>query len=397
MSRARALSLTLLASTQVAADWPQFLGPERNGVSRETGLAAAWTGRGPRELWRVPLGRGYSGASVVDGVLFTMADTADGQHVLALDALTGALRWDAVIDAPYMDAQGYHGPRATPTVAGDRVVTVSAGGRVVALARTDGRALWTTDLTQRIGGERPTWGYSGSPLVADGRVYLSAGGTAGVLALSLADGEVQWSQGSWGAAYSSPVRAFLGGRDQILFFTAAGPVGVAPDTGSLLWSFPWTTSYEVHAATPLVLPGDRVFIASGYGVGGAMIELEGATPRELWRSKSVKNKLSTSVVHGGHLYGFNEDRLTAVDVRTGAPAWDAMGYGRGSLVLVDDHLLVLSEACKLTLHRASPTADTLVGASWDGLTAAPCWTAPAVAGQIVYARDATSLVAVDLR
>lgn len=382
-----------------AADWPAWLGPERNGASRETGIAAVWTGAGPRELWRAAPGKGISSLAVVGGVAYTMSDDASGEHLIAYDALTGAVRWQARVDAPYIDAMGFHGPRSTPTVVGDRVVSLTGRGTLFALSKADGHLLWSVDLVGGLGGKRPTWGYSGSPLVSDGKVYVGVGAEEGrgVSAFSLADGRELWHAGDWGAAYSSPVRARLGGVDQVVFFTSTGPVSLTPDAGAVLWSFPWKTSYDVNAATPLVLPGDRLFIASGYGTGAALLQLAGSGPTELWRGKSMKNKMATSVLHDGRLYGFSEEHLVAIDAATGATLWDQTGYGYGTLLLVDGHLLVLSEDGRLFLAPASPAGFAPLGAAYKVLNDKHCWTVPAIANGVVYVRDNLHVVALDLR
>ncbi|HMV67801.1 MAG TPA: PQQ-like beta-propeller repeat protein [Myxococcota bacterium] len=392
--------LVLLSALAVAGDWPAWLGPDRDATAHEPGLAAVWTGPGPRELWRTPLGKGISSLAVVDGVVYTMSDDAAGEHLDALDALTGKPRWRARVDAPYIDGMGFHGPRSTPTVIGDRVVSLTARGTLFAAARADGRVLWSVDLVGSLGGKRPTWGYSGSPLVSGDRVFVGVGADdgQGVAAFSLSEGKELWHTGGWGAAYSSPVRATLGGVDQVVFFTASGPVAVAPDTGASLWSLPWKTSYDVHAATPLVLPGDRLLISSGYGTGAALLQVGGAAPTEVWRSKSLKNKMATSVLYQGALYGFSDDHLVAVDAATGTALWDETGYGYGSLLRVDDNLLVLSEDGRLLLAPASKQGFTPLGASaYKVLHDKHCWTVPAIAGGVVYVRDNLEVAAFDLR
>lgn len=393
------LFYALAVVSSQAADWPQWLGAGRDGSSAEVGLPAVWAKDGPRELWRKPAGKGISQVSVAGGVAYTLYDDAGGEHLIALDAGTGALRWSARLDAPYIDQMGFHGPRATPTVAGDRLINLTARGSLVASATADGKLLWSIDLVAGLGGARPTWGYSGSPLVSDGRVYVGVGGPEGqgVAAFSLADGRELWHVGAWGAAYSSPVRTKLGGVDQVVFFTAAGPVGLTPDAGALVWEAPWKTSYDVNAATPLVLGGDRLFVASGYGNGGAVLQVGSGGATELWRGKSTKNKMATSVLHQGTLYGFSEDRLSAVDAATGATVWEQLGFGYGTVMLVDGHLVVAAEDGRVGVSPATRAGFSAVGITYQILHDKHCWTAPSLSNGVLYLRDNTDVVALDVR
>ncbi len=389
-----ALALLLLPLL-LAADWPQWLGPSRDGQSTETGLAAGWAGL--EQVWKVPGGLGYSSLTVADGAVYTMADRGEDQIVLKLDAATGEELWTARVDDRYKDAMSYHGPRSTPTVAGDTVVSLSGNGMLVALHTATGTVKWQLDLVETLGSTSPTWGYSGSPLVDDGKIYLVAGGSKdhGLLALSLATGAVLWKQGRYGVGYSSPVRMTLDGIDQVIFFASDQAVAVLPEDGRKLWSQPWSTSYNVNAATPLQLGPDLVFISSGYGHGGAALrfDAEKGTIKELWKTKRMKNKLATSVLLGDTIYGFNEEKLTAVSAKSGEELWSHKGYGRGTLLAADNHLIVYTERCQLALVEADATTLKQVGEIKAGLTGEPCWSAPAIANGMIYARDGAEITA----
>jgi outer membrane protein assembly factor BamB len=390
--------LWITAQIAAAADWPQWLGPARNGSSTEQGAPAVWGAEGPRELWRVSGGRGMSGVVVAGGVAFTQYDDASASHLVALNADTGALLWDAPVGPPYIDGQGFHGPRATPTVVDDRVVNLTPQGKLFAVSRKDGRELWSVDLGA-LGGTRPQWGHSGSPLVSEGRVYASVGGVDGssVAAFSLADGSVIWRSGSGSAAYSAPIRATLGGVDQVVFFTAAGAAGVKPDSGAPLWSVPWKSAYDVNAATPLVI-GNGLFISSGYASGaGALLDFSQGAPVEVWNTKSLKSKLATAVRSGDSLYGFSEDKLVAVNVRTGEEQWSQLGFGYGTVLLTDGHLIVAAADGRVAVAVASPTGFRTVGITYQILEGSRCWTAPSLSNGRLFLRDNTSIVALDVR
>lgn len=380
-------------------DWPQWFGPARDGQSDETGIGAGWAD-GVRELWRVPIGPGYASVAVADGAVAAMTTRGDEEQLLLLDAATGAERWRSRVGGAYIDGMSYHGPRATPTIVGDRIVALGGNGGLVAVSRATGERLWAVDVVKTYGGERPQWGFSGSPLVHGGRVYLTTGSEAGkgLVAVDLQTGAPVWAAGSFPAGYSSPIHATLGGVEQIVFFTGEAAVGARPTDGSVLWSHPWPTNYDVNAATPLVVGSNRLFIASGYGVGAAMLLVDDAQQvTELWRTKKMKNKTSTSVLVDGTLYGFNEETLTAMDATTGDVRWTAADYGRGTLLHADGHLVVLDDQCVLHGVKADPKAHKPVGGTFKVGAGSPCWTAPALAHGVVYARDGADLVAVEVR
>lgn len=389
------LGLCALSTAALAESWPNFLGPTRDGVVRETGLVDGLA-RGPRELWRRPLGRGYSGIAVAGGGAYTMAMDGERELVVALSTASGVDLWRTALGgAP--DNAGYPGPRATPSVVGDVVVALSSGGVLAALDRTTGAIRWKVDLVAQLGGSVPTWGYSGSPYVEDGRVLVAAGGSAGLVALSLADGSVMWKRPGFDAAYATPRPAELDGVQQVLFFAAEGVVGLRPTDGSLVWQHPWTTNYDVNAATPVVVGSDRVFVASGYGVGGAALLVNGSSAIELWRTKAMRNKLATSVVSDGHLYGFNEDQLTCVRVLDGTTTWSQSGYSAGTVTVVEGKLLVLDGQGRLTVVAGDPAAHRVVVPSRPLLSSGPVWTAPSIADGVLYARDTAEVVALELR
>jgi outer membrane protein assembly factor BamB len=398
-SRARVALLPLVLLTS-AADWPQWLGPQRNGLSDEAAVVKVWSTTGPKVLWKANPGIGYSGVAIADGRAYTLGSVGEDELLIAFDALTGAQLWTHRLDSAYDDKMGYDGPRATPTVVDGKVVALGAKGVIAVVDAKTGAPVWSHDLVRSFRGGVPTWGYSGSPLVSDGKVFLSAGGrdSNGLMAFSLADGSTAWTQGEWGAGYSSPVRTTLGGVDQVVFFTATAVVGTVPGTGKVLWSHPWTTSYDVNAATPLVIGPNQLFVASGYGTGAALLELgPGNAVSEVWKTKRMKNKLATSIRYGDHLYGFNEEQLTALDLATGEDTWSDGSYGRGTLIGVGDHLIVLSETCEVSLIKAAPDALKIVAPAEKLLEGKPCWTVPSLANGIVYLRSPSELVALDLR
>jgi outer membrane protein assembly factor BamB len=384
-----------------AADWPQWLGPDRDGTSVETGLRQSFAASGPPVVWKRALGPGFSGISVVGSRLTTMTADANHEFVVALDAASGRELWRSPVGARFGDRMGGDGPRSTPTMDGDRVIALGAKGRLAALDGASGRQLWSVDLTGDLGGSAPKWGYSASPLVHGGRVFVDVGGSAGrgLAAFDRRDGRVIWAAEDDRAGYSSPVLIRPMGIEQIVFFTGRRIVSVSPDAGVAFWSLPWKTSHDVNAATPLLLGSDRLFISSAYGTGAAMLRVgrdgDRLVARELWKSTAMRNKMTTSIVHGAHIYGFSESTLTCVDAMSGEVAWEKDGYGRGTLLLADGRLWALSEECELVVASARPDRYAEQG-RWRVL-GDRCWTVPSLANGRLYLRDETHIASVDLR
>ena len=388
----------LATSPAAAGDWPQFRGPDRDGISEES-IRTAWPESGPPVLWRAPLGKGYSGISEVDGRLYTLYDKGDDTWAVALDADTGREIWRYRLDDHYRDGQG-DGPRSTPTVKDGVVYALSAQAVLAALDAQTGEKIWVKDLGEAYGARVPTWGVSVSPLVEDGRIYLDVGGPPGysVMALDKKTGEAVWGSQSDIPGYSAPVIATVDGQRHLVVFTGTRIVGLDPDNGRLLWKRGWETSYDVNAATPIFVPPNRVFVASGYGVGGALLELRrtegGWSAEEVWKTRGMKNQFSSSILHGGTLYGFDDGTLKALDLASAEERWKVRGFGHGSITLAGDHLVVMGERGQLALVEATPEeyrkkAETRI---FKGKT----WTVPTVADGRMYLRDEKEIVALDV-
>jgi outer membrane protein assembly factor BamB len=394
------LALGLLgAGAAPAADWPQFRGPNRDGVSRETGLLKSWPAGGPKVLWKVPLGEGYSHIAVANGRLFTLYSQGSQELAVALDAATGKLIWRVPIDRKYQSDMG-NGPRSTPTVEGDLVYVLSGNGRLAALAAKDGRKVWEHDLPREFGARVPGWGASTSPLIEGNLLLVDVGGRNGksLAAFDKKTGKVVWTSQNDIAGYSAPIAVTVGAVRQVIFFTGTSVVSVSPKDGRLFWRVPWRTDWDVNAATPIFVPPDKVFISSGYGVGSALFQIKAAggraTAEEVWRSRGMKNQFSSSVLHNGTIYGFDDSTFKAIDAATGKERWKQRGFAHGSLILADGHLIVLSErGCDLALVEATPQAYREKGRT--EVLSGKCWTAPTLANGRLYLRNEGELVALD--
>lgn len=394
------VALTALAGAVAAADWPQFRGPDLDGISAETGLLEAWPEGGPEELWRVPLGEGYSGISVVGGRAYTLYVTGGKEILGVFDTASGTELWNYPVGEPWKDMMG-NGPRSTPVVADGVVYVLGAHATLAAVDVETGKEIWRQDLKKTLGARPPTWGVSTSPLVEGDRLILDAGGRGGhsIVALDRATGKLVWHAESDKAGYATPLPLELGESRQVVMFTGTQVVGVDPADGRVLWKRPWKTSYDVNAAMPLFIPPNRLFVASGYSTGAALFELqpEGDSVRvtEIWTNPRMRNQFSSSIYHEGHIYGFDNGTFKCLDAATGEEKWAVReGFGHGSLTLADGHLYVLGDRGKLALVEATPegyrekgTVEILEG---------KCWTVPTLSGGRLYLRNEQEMVALDV-
>jgi outer membrane protein assembly factor BamB len=343
----------------------------------------------------------------VDGRVFTQTKEKNQEVVVCLDAATGKDLWRYRYDCDYAAHKTFTGggmpasrtgPRATPAVDGDRVYALGATGILLCLETKTGNKVWQQDLLKLAGRDCPTHGYCGSPLVVGDRLYVEPGGPKGksVAALDKKDGSVLWQALDDPIGQSSPVWAEVGAAPQVIFFTGAGAVGVAPADGQVLWRFPWKTTPLIHIATPLYADG-QVFISSDYGTGGAVFRVkEKGEPETVWNKRTMQNHLSTSVLFEGHLYGVSQGRLCCLDFRTGEVKWDKTGLGRGWVIVADGHLIALGDHGELFFAKATPKEYAEVSRcdvlDKDKLT----WSAPVVSGGRLYVRNEDALVALDL-
>ncbi len=390
----------VLCFSPARADWPQWLGPDRTGISTETGFLKTWPKNGPEVLWKKNLGAGFSGISVADGRVFTMFAEGDDEFVVCLDEESGDEIWRLRTGGMFEEWQGGDGPRSQPTVNGERVYVLGAEGTLYALKAGNGETIWTVDLVGGLGGRFPRFGFSTSPLVEGDFLYLEAATRNGTfLALRRDDGKVAWASQSDVASYSSPIAVDLAGARQVVYFSGDALVGLSPADGSLYWRYPWKTSYDLNIATPILVPPDQVFISSGYDHGAALLRIEagsgGFSVTRVWESRRMKNHFGTSVLVGDYLYGFDNAILKCIEARTGKEQWKHRGYGKGALMYADGHLLLMSDNGRLALAEATPDGfEEKAGAQvLDGRS----WTMPTLANGRVFVRDMRKIVCVDLR
>jgi outer membrane protein assembly factor BamB len=392
----------LLAASALAADWPQWLGPERNGSSPERGLLTTWPAGGPRVLWKVAGGDGYSAVAVAGGRAITLVQRDGAELALALDAGSGKELWTARIGPAYKNAYG-NGPRSTPAIEGNRVFVTSVTGPVVCLEADTGKDVWRRDLLKEFGAKNLPWGLAASPVIEGDLLLVIPGGKgAGVAALAKLDGKVVWKTGDDKAAYASPMPVTAQGQRQVIFFTAPGLLAVTADTGRELWRVPWVTEFDVNICTPLPV-GDTLFVSSGENVGCALFRLKGQEkPEVVWESKGkksvMKNYWANAVAHEGHLYGLAGEFDKQIDLRclelaTGKVLWSKANFGKGAITLADGHLFMTTKPGDLVLVRATPKAyQELARVKLLGENR----TVPTIADKRLYLRDRENILCLDI-
>jgi outer membrane protein assembly factor BamB len=393
-----ALGLVAQAMAQTAALWPQWRGPNRDGISKETGLLKQWPAEGPPLVWKATgAGRGYSSFSIADGKLYTMGLRGNREFVIAFDIATGKEAWATAHGSAFRNDRG-DGPRGTPTVDGDRVYALGGNGDLSALDAKTGKIVWTKNVLKEFDGQNITWGISESPLVLGNKVLVNPGGPgASIVALNKADGSVIWKSQSDKAGYSSGIPVEINGTTQVVFFTSERAVGLDAKDGRLLWDYSRPANNVANVATPIVR-ANRVFISSDYGTGGGVVEIKPDNKaQEVWFTKDMRNHHSSSVLIGDYLYGFSSAILTAIKFDTGEIAWRDRSVGKGSLVYADGNLYCFSENGVVGLVEATPTGYKEKGRFRIPQDSLPTWTHPVVAGGRLYLRDQDTIYAFDVR
>jgi outer membrane protein assembly factor BamB/uncharacterized membrane protein YhaH (DUF805 family) len=383
------------AAAPVSAEWPGFRGPHRDGSVSGLRIKTDWKSAPPVEVWRRPIGPGWSSFAVGDGLLYTQEQRGEFEAVSCYKAATGEPVWTHRDAARFWESNAGAGPRATPTLQDGRVYTFGATGILNALDGATGAVVWTRDAASDTGIKLPLWGFSSSPLVVDDVVIIAAGGLLAGFDRNI--GDLRWRGPKGGDSYSSPHLLTLGGTAQVVLLTASGATSVAPADGKVLWKHAWPGFAMLQ---PALVADGGVLITSASAAGGigtrriAVAHAAGGwTAEEVWTSTGLKPYFNDLVVHHGHAYGFDGGILACIDLQDGKRTWKGGRYGHGQLLLLTDQdlLLVLSEEGELALVAADPGQFTEIARipAVEGKT----WNHPALAGDMLLLRNGREMVA----
>ncbi|MEM7353527.1 MAG: PQQ-binding-like beta-propeller repeat protein [Acidobacteriota bacterium] len=398
-----------LAAVAETQEWPQWSGPDGDFTVAAGALAESWPEAGPRQLWKRPLGKGYSSILYRDGSLYTMYREGDNEIVVALDAATGTTLWQ-YRDVPKFwrdmtDAYG-EGPNSTPLLVGDCLVAPSIAGGLRCFNVSSGELIWQRDLPKDFGRRRriEEYGYSANPMAYGGHVLVLVGGDQhAVVALSSSDGSVVWKSASGGVSYAQPSIIRLAGRDQFVYFSQQGVVALDPTTGETLWDWP-IEFYNGNHLTPVISCDDEhLWVGSQFDSGGGRLlrirsQDGGLHPEQVW----FDSRLSTShwplIRRGELIYGsIGRNKLsflTAFDWRNGKVVWKERGYHKAQILLADGKFLFLTEDGRLVLARMS--SEGLEVLAQAQVMARPSWTVPTLVSSTLYLRDEEHILALDL-
>jgi outer membrane protein assembly factor BamB len=377
-------------------DWSGFRGPQRDGIIRGVQIETDWSRSPPVELWRRPIGPGWSSFAVHGNLVYTQEQRGEDEVVSCYDLATGEPVWRHRTAVRFWESNGGAGPRATPTLNNGRVYALGATGILNALDAEYGSLLWSRDMASDTGTKVPGWGFASSPLVAGDVVIVAAAGT--LAAYDLSTGNPRWFGPAGGWGYSSPQGVTIDGVAQIVLLNGGGAMSVSPVDGTLLWEHRWSGGSIVQ---PALTPDGTVLIASvdsaASGIGTRRIAVAhragGWTVEERWTSTGLKPSFNDLVIHKGHAFGFDSSILACIDLEDGRRAWKGGRYGHGQLVLLPDQdlLLVLSEEGELALVRAASDGFTELARfpAIDGKT----WNHPVLVGDVLLVRNGEEMVA----
>ncbi|MGB0327786.1 MAG: PQQ-binding-like beta-propeller repeat protein [Akkermansiaceae bacterium] len=415
------LFLSLTASVLEAKDWPQWRGPDRTGISSETGIIKNWKDSPPKLLWKVKgSGKGYSSVSIANGVLYTTGNfegDQTGQGVSAFSLKDGKLLWQTAV-TDFVPKHGYQGARSAPTVDGDHLYITTSNG-VIACLNTSGKLVWSKEFKKEWKGKMMSgWGYSESPLVDGDRVVCTPGGSnAFMVSLDKKSGATKWKtkvdpeklgkKGKDGAGYSSIVISNGVGVKQYVQMTGRGVMGVRAKDGKFLWNYNQVANSTANIPTPVVV-GDHIFCSTGYGTGSALLKLKsegsGVVAEEVYflKPKVLQNHHGGMVLVDGHIYcghKHNGGDPICIEVKTGKVKWGpvkGVGNGSGCVTYVDGHLIYRYQSGHVALVKATPEKYELKGSFMPAHQEDKSWAHPVVVDGKLYLREQDQIMCYQL-
>jgi outer membrane protein assembly factor BamB len=398
-----ALAPVTAGNTPPEAEWPQWRGPLRNGLSSETGLLKQWPANGPAVAWSITnLGEGYGSLSIKADRIYVQGTKGSESAVFCLNRADGKTIWSASL-GPKVDESRGNGPRGTPTLDGDRLYALTENGDLACLREGDGSRVWGKNILKEYGGSNPKWLISESPLVDGNRLIVSpGGGGAGIVALDKMTGAEIWraKELSDPAGYSSCIVADVGGVRSYINFTAGAAVGVRASDGKLMWRYTDVANRVANCTTP-ILADNKVFFSSAYDTGGALLNLTAQNgevkAQEAYFTRDMMNHHGGMVLVDGYLYGFSNSVLTCIEFNTGKMMWRERSVGKGSITYADGMLYLLGEKQLVGLAEANPKAYVEKGRFPITDHGRDSWAHPVVLGGKLYIRNQNELTCYDVK
>ena len=409
MVRYRSMAtLVLVAGLSVmphaqSTDWPQWRGPDRTGLSKETGLLKQWPSAGPPIVWATSnLGEGYGSTAVAGDRVFVQGLRGRDSIASSLNRADGKMVWSKVIGPGTTNDRG-SGPRGTPTVDGDRLYVLTESGDLACLSTSDGSTVWRRNILTDFNAQNIGWLLSESPLVDGRNVIVTPGGrNAGMVALDKMSGKTVWAtrELSDEAGYASAVAGDVQGVRTYMTLTSDGGVGVRASDGKLMWKYRRVANGTANIATP-IFSDNKVFYSSDYGTGGVLLGLKAqggeVTAQEIYFTRDMQNHHGGVLLVNGYLYGFNNSILTCLEFATGKLMWRDRSVGKGSLTYAEGNLYIQSEDNVVGLAEATSTGYREKGRFQIADSGLPSWAHPVVSGGRLYIRNQGRLTAYDVR
>ncbi|MBI5759026.1 MAG: PQQ-binding-like beta-propeller repeat protein [Planctomycetales bacterium] len=388
-----------------AGDWPQILGPNRNGIAVDEKLTESLPEAGPKTVWSRPVGSGFAGVAVAKSIVVLFHRQGDDEVVEALDAATGQPRWKTPFPTSY--GGGYsddHGPRCVPVIDNDRVFVFGAAGNLHCVTLADGKKIWSRAAAREFNAPESYFGAGSTPVVEAGKLIVNVGGkgSSGLVAFDVNDGHTVWQATDEQASYSSPVSVTLDGVRHVIFVTRLNATSIDPDSGTVRFRFPFgQRGPTVNAATPVIV-GDHVFLTASYGIGAVSAKIGKTDAKVAWSKPDVmSSQYTTPIVHAGNLYGIDgradipPAHLRCVDPKTGRVLWSKDDFGKATLILADEKLVIVKTDGTLVLAKPSPSSYRELGRA--KILSSTSRALPALANGLLFVRDTDTLKCVDLR
>ena len=387
------LLIPFVAFSQTGLDWYQFHGPNRDRISVENDWRTNWAEKDPKVLWTKPIGIGFASISVAGNRVFTMGNADNKDTVWCFDSETGKQIWKYTYDCELFPTNHEGGPGGTPTVDTDFVYTVSKDGQLFCFDIKTGEVKWSKKMVEEFKVKIPQWRFALSPLLEGNLLILDFGP---IIALDKKTGDLVWKTADFGAAYSSPIAFTFNEKRYVASLPAFGFVALDIKDGKEFAKFPWETQYGVNATTPII-SGNKIFLSCGYNKGCSLLEMDPKGQiKELWHNNSMRNHMNTCVLWKDFVYGFDESMLKCLDSKTGKEMWKQNGLGKGSLMLADGKLIVLSEKGELVVAEANEKEFKPL--CRKAVLTGKCWTVPVLSHGKIFSRNAAGdLVCLDVK